>query len=197
VPHFVGILVTALLSGAACAVPPAEEWDIKAVRWEGEVIVDAIMYAPVAPREAWAVLTDFERMAEFVPNLQSSHVLSKPGEHLVRIAQKGAGRLGPFSFPFESVRELELVPYEIMKAKNISGNMRKMQSTTRLIPEGTGTRLEYHLEVMPNYWVPPLIGPAFIREGVRNQFRAIVGEMARRQGVAAPKPVEQLKPVEK
>jgi len=86
---------------------------------------------------------------------------------------------------------VELVPYEIMKAKNISGNMRKMQSTTRLIPEGTGTRLEYHLEVKPNYWVPPLIGPAFIRAGVRDQFRAIVGEMARRQGVATPKPMSE------
>ena len=81
-PRFVGTLVIALLSGAACAVPPAEEWDITAVRREGEVIVDAIMHAPVAPREAWAVLTDFERMAEFVPNLQSSQVLSKSGSCL-------------------------------------------------------------------------------------------------------------------
>jgi hypothetical protein len=174
--------------GTAGAAPAAEQWEIKVVREGGELIVDAAIYAPVAPREAWAVLTDFERMAQWVPNLHSSQVLSKPGENPARIAQRGAGKVGPFRFPFESVREVELVPEHTMRSKNVAGNMRRMDSTTRLSADPSGTRIDYHLEVAPDYWVPPLLGAAVMRSSVRDQFRAIVGEMVRRAPAEAATP---------
>jgi carbon monoxide dehydrogenase subunit G len=172
----------------AGAAPAAEEWEIKVLREGGELIVDATLYAPVTPREAWAVLTDFERMAQWVPNLQSSQVLSKPGEMPLRVAQKGAGRVGPFRAPFESVREVELIPEHTMRSKNVAGNMRRMESTTRLFADPSGTRIDYHLEVAPDYWVPPLIGAAVMRGSIRDQFRAIVGEMERRAAAQGEKP---------
>lgn len=171
----------ALSFGTVDAAPPAGDVQVKATREDEQVTLTAIIHAPVSPRVAWAVLTDFDRMAGWVPNLQESRIVSGPDERPLRLAQKGMKRVGLLTFSFESVREIELMPIRTIKAKVVSGNMRKLESTMRVSPEGEGTRLEYHLELIPNYWVPPLIGPALIRRESRLQFEAIIDEMVRRQ----------------
>lgn len=149
---------------------------------EGDTLtVDALMFVAVTPQEAWAVLADFEHFTDFVPNMQVSRIVSKPGEPL-RIEQKGKARYGLLSFSFESLREVELLPYEALKSRSIKGNMKKMETLTRLSAEGGGTRIAYHNEAVPDFWLPPLIGPAFIRHEVAEQFRAFIREMLRRKG---------------
>lgn len=141
--------------------------------------IDALMFVAVTPQEAWAVLADFEHFADFVPNMQVSRIVSKPGEPL-RVEQKGKARYGLLSFSFESLREVELLPFETLKSRAIKGNMKKMETLTRLSAEGGGTRIVYHNEAVPDFWLPPLIGPAFIRHEVAEQFRAFIREMLRR-----------------
>jgi hypothetical protein len=174
------------LSLASVSAAPTGEIEVSATRNGDEMTLTAKMIAPVNQRVAWEVLTDFNRMAEWVPNLQESRIVSGPDERPMRLAQKGEKRVGPFTFPFESVREVELAPTQTIKAKGLSGNMRKLESLTRLSSEGDGTRLEYELLFIPNYWVPPLIGPALIRRESRLQFEAIIAEMVRRSGSEKP-----------
>lgn len=155
---------------------------------EGDaLIIDAIMLVPVTPQEAWAVLADFDHFADFVPNMQLSRSVSKPGEPL-RIEQKGKARYGLLSFSYESLREVELFPYETLKSRVIKGNMKKMETLTRLSVENGGTRIHYHNEAVPDFWLPPLIGPVFIRHEVGEQFRAFIREMLRRNPDAQTKP---------
>jgi len=170
-----------LSCGAVFAASPSEEVEVSSTRTGEEMTLTATMYVPVKPRVAWAVLTDFDRMARWVPNLQESRVVSKPGERPLRLAQAGMKRVGLLTFAFESVREIELTPMQFMKVKGLSGNMRKWESTTRLSAEGEGTRVDYHLQFIPSYWVPPLIGPALITRESRLQFEAIIAEMKRRK----------------
>jgi hypothetical protein len=166
----------------------AEEVEVAVtlVREGDALIIDAIMHVPVAPQEAWAVLADFDHFADFVPNMQFSRSVSKPGEPL-RIEQKGKARYGLLSFSYESLREVELLPYETLKSRVIKGNMKKMETLTRLSGENGGTRIHYHNEAVPDFWLPPLIGPAFIRHEVAEQFRAFIREMLRRNPDAPTK----------
>jgi hypothetical protein len=174
------IAIVFALSFVTIRAAPAGEIEVKATRNGDEMTLTATMVAPVNQRVAWEVLTDFNRMAGWVPNLQESRIVSGPDERPMRLAQKGEKRVGPFTFPFESLREIEMAPTQTIKAKGLSGNMRKLESMTRLSSEGEGTRLEYELVFIPNYWVPPLIGPALIRRESRLQFEAIIAEMVRR-----------------
>ena len=173
--------VFALSFGVVSAAPPAGKMEIKATREGEEMTLTASVHAPVNPRVAWAVLTDFDRMAGWVPNLQESRIVSGPDERPLRVAQKGMKRVGLLTFSFQSVRAIELAPIKTIKAKGLSGNMRKLESTMRVSLEGEGTRLEYHLEFIPDFWVPPFIGPALIRRESRLQFEAIIDEMVRRR----------------
>lgn len=154
--------------------------DVRVERSGGNFTVDLTIYAPVAPALAWAVLTDFENMGEFVPNLISSHVTER-SDTLLKVTQKGLARYGLFSANFESIREIQLTPLREIRAHGVGGNIRRMESTMQLQAEGAGTRLTYHAEVLPGFWLPPLIGPALVRHETAEQFSAMVHEMLRRQ----------------
>jgi len=155
----------------------------------GEVyVVDAELIAAVPLSDAWAVLTDFDGMARFMPNLTESRVLSRHGNR-VTVQQKGVARFGVFSRAFESVREMELTASELVRSRQLSGAVRKAESQTRLFGNGNETHVAYHLEMEPGSWLPGLIARAFIKHEVREQFEAIAAEMVRRRtqfGAGAP-----------
>jgi len=155
------------------------------VAQDGDVyIVDTVIIAPVPLSDAWSVLTDFDGMARFVPNLTESRIIDRSGNR-VTVQQKGMARFGLFRFAFESVRELELVANEVVRSRQISGAMRTAQSQTKFLEAGGATRITYHAELEPGTWLPGFISRGFIAHEVREQFEAIANEMVRRRTQAA------------
>lgn len=135
---------------------------------------------PVAPQQALDVLTDFEHMADFVPNLRSSKLLARAG-NVYRIAQQGKANFGPLSFDFESVRQIEVFPEGRLVAQGISGSPRSIHSELRISATPAGSRLDYRVEMVPDHWLPSGIGTHFIRHELAEQFMALGREMERRQ----------------
>jgi len=158
-----------------------------AVRIQGEeAVVDVNFHVGVTPQEAWAVMTDYDHATAFISKLEKSVILSRTDE-LLLVSQKGTMGFGPVSLTIETVTEVRLTPYERMQARMVSGNMKKNESTTRLIPDATGTRIVYHLESIPDVWMPPLIGSALVEYETRARFRQLVEEMLRRKALAQAK----------
>jgi hypothetical protein len=155
-----------------------------AVRIEGEeAIVDVNFHVPLTPQEAWAVMTDYDHAIHFISKLEKSVILSRTDERLL-VSQKGTMGYGPFSLTLETVSEIRLTPFEKMQARLISGNMKKNNATTRLIPDASGTRIVYHMESIPNVWMPPIIGRALIEFETRARFRQLIEEMLRRKALS-------------
>lgn len=145
-----------------------------------DVVVDLSLVVSASPQQVWAVLTDFDHMAKFVSNLKESKVIATSG-FTQKIYQRGAASYGLIDFPFESTREMNLTPYETIQSHMISGNMRKMEGTTRLVGENGRTRIIFHTDTIPGYWLPPIAGKLFIENETREQFREIRGEILKRK----------------
>lgn len=157
------------------------------VRMQGEeVIVDVSFHVRVTPQEAWAVMTDYDHATDFISKLEKSVILTRTNNMLV-VSQKGTMGFGPFSVPIETVSEVRLSPYQEIRGRMLSGNMKQSQSTTRLIADAGGTRVVYHLESIPEVWIPPLIGRALVEFETRARFRQLVGEILRRKALADAK----------
>jgi hypothetical protein len=157
------------------------------VRMQGEeVFVDVTFHVPVTPQAAWAVMTDYDHATEFISKLEKSVILSRTSDTLL-VAQKGSMGWGPFSVLLETVTEVHLIPYEMLRGRMVSGNMKKNESTTRLIADATGTRVVYHLESIPEVWIPPLIGRAMVEMETRARFKQLVEEILRRKALAEVK----------
>lgn len=146
---------------------------------DGVYVVDAIMFAPVAQAVAWDVLTDFDHQAQWVPNVADSKVLKREDTSLT-IEQQGVAKYGAASFPYATERKIELNPPNMIKSKQLRGSLRRVESTMVLEPEGKGTRLTYHLEIVPSLLAAALLSKNFLEHEIGEQFTAIVAEMVRR-----------------
>lgn len=150
------------------------------VQNDGErVLVYATFVVPIGPQQAWAVLTDFDNIPNFISSVQSSKVTSGTGNNL-QVSQRGITQFGFFVFSFDSVREVNLTPFNKIQERMISGNMRKMEETTVLMPEGNQTRITYNADIVPGLWILRFAGQFFIENKVREQFQQIKNEMIRR-----------------
>lgn len=161
-----------------------KEIEVK-VQNDGErILVYATFVVPVGPQQAWAVLTDFDNIPNFISGVQSSKVTNGTGNNL-QVAQRGVTKFGFFTFSFDSVREVNLSPFNKIQERMISGNMQKMEETTALIPEGNQTRITYHADIVPGLWILRFAGQFFIENEAREQFQQIRNEMIRRGKILA------------
>ena len=178
---------TLALAAAFVAWPPAAAraaGDTSAIvvhaRKDGATITVEVDCPVDAPRAvAWDVLTDYDHMAKFVSNLEVSAVRMRMGDRL-QVHQKGKASRGPLTFPFESVREIELVPQTEIRSKMISGDTMPASFTTRIEATGNKLHIVHTGTYTPSIWVPPVVGPALIEMETRRQYGEIRDEIVRR-----------------
>lgn len=175
------LLITAC--PALASILPERDLNVRTERDGDAIHINVDMRVEVKPRRAWEVMTDFDRMAGFIPNLSSSKVVSRNGNRL-KVMQKGNYSLGLWNFPFESMRDVELFPYTRVTSHATSGSIKNMDSITHFEHDGQNTRINYQATLTPAQSIPPLIGQALINSEVRDQFQGMRDEMVRREQVA-------------
>lgn len=172
----------ALLLAAAAATASAADSPIRSisVAREGDAyVVNAVMFAPVAQSVAWDVLTDFDHMQGWVPNVAESKA-TKREENWVIVEQRGVAKFGAASFPYVTERKIEMAMPTSIKTTQLKGSLRRVESTLQIEPDGKGTKINYHLEVVPSVLASTVMSKPFLEHEVTEQFTAIVGEMVRR-----------------
>lgn len=173
----IALLAVALAGGAHAQ---SGKVDITVTQQGRTFVVAATLEAPVPAALAWEVLTDFEQMDHFVPNLTDSRILARDGNRLT-IAQRGIARFGPLAISFASEREVTLEPPRRIRSVQTRGSMEKLESVTTFVATAEGTRLDYRVEVIPGALYPDVVARRFLRHEVSEQFDAIVREMLRRR----------------
>jgi hypothetical protein len=126
----------------------------------------------------WRVLTDYGRLAEFIPDLRSSRIISRDGNSAI-VEQKGEARLLFFSYPIDLRLAVTEFPREKVVSRAIAGNFKEMRGTYTLQVLGDRLQLRYSGLLEPSFAVPPLIGTLLLRHNVETSFRALVEEIER------------------
>jgi len=127
---------------------------------------------------AWQVLTDYGRFAEFVPDVSVSRVVSREGNQVL-VEQKGEARFLFVSLPIDVRLVVTEHPYERIVSRAVAGNFREMLGAYRLEAGQGRVLLRYSGRLVPDFFVPPLIGALVLRRNVETTFRALVDEMER------------------
>jgi carbon monoxide dehydrogenase subunit G len=170
----------AMLPAATRAAPPDPTDIAVAIHRDGEAyVVDVDFVVQATPREVWDVLTDYDHMADFVSNVAASRIVRREPQKM-EVEQISRLGFGPFQFKFENAREIEFVPLEEIHSTLIRGDMKASSFTTRLVAEGSATRVTNHGRFTPDRWIPPLIGIAVLEGETRKQFTELHAEILRR-----------------
>ena len=184
----VGILGFWAFMVATMSIAAASEEVAFNVSRQGEYIsVRASVVLPASRTTAWSVLTDYERLAQFIPDMDYSRVVSRGPDGLV-VAQKG--RYGLLFFTLEVEVQLAVIesPPHSVTSRLLSGNVRDLSGRYDLIENVCGTKLVYQGRFLPEEDLPPLIGLAMVRHAMQRHFGAMVSEIERRDALERKTP---------
>jgi len=132
---------------------------------------DAHLAAP--PAAVYAVLTDYEHLTRISSAVLKSRVVQRldAGATLVYTDSRAC-------VLFFCKHIIELQKYTKLGDQDIVAEVMPEQSNLKaghaawhLEAEGEGTRLHWQMDAVPDFWVPPFIGPALVQRGMRTEGR--------------------------
>lgn len=144
---------------------------------------EACGFARASPAQAWAVMSDYDRLAEFVPDLVSSRVLSRSGSAAI-VEQVSRVGIMLMSYVVRMQIRIEEQPMSALDVSLISGDMRHYAAHWKLEPArqggADGTLLRLSGELEPQFSLPPMVGQPVVQTNVRQLMEAVVSAIERR-----------------
>jgi carbon monoxide dehydrogenase subunit G len=150
---------------------------------DGEIRADVSLFVRATRQRVWEVINDYDRAPEFMRGLQTSKVISRSGDTL-RVFQRDQFRFGPFTFPVETIKDVQLMEPFRTVSRLVSGSIKKYEAMTELLPEAGGTRILYRSVAVPGSVLAGFIGESSVKRETEERFRQLRGEILRREQVA-------------
>ncbi|MEM7554189.1 MAG: SRPBCC family protein [Cyanobacteria bacterium P01_A01_bin.84] len=162
-----------------------QQADLEAVKIEVEKIterkrqISAQIYIPNSVESIWKILTNYEALPDFIPNLSSSRLLEHP-QGGIRVEQVGSQKLLRFNFSARVVLDLqEHFPKEISFTM-VEGDLKEFSGSWLLEPltiaeqSGTSTtNLSYTVQVLPKRTMPVGMIEKRLSQDLRSNLLAV------------------------
>jgi ribosome-associated toxin RatA of RatAB toxin-antitoxin module len=135
-----------------------------------------------APSLVWRILTDYEHLTSYLPNLKSTRILSRNGGKLV-VEQVGAARYLFFSQTIRlTVQVHERAPDRI-DISLIDGDMKVYRASWELspVPGAAGTRIVYNASIEPKFHVPGIVGLSVVKKDIAGMMAAVYLRLDRQE----------------
>ena len=164
----------------AVGVPPLELTVERVDGVDGKVYQIASSGTVAAsPAAVWRILTDYNRMADYVPDLTSVRVVSRSGDKVI-IEQEGGVRFLFFS------RAIHLVVQAHEQAPNkidvslVEGDMKVYRCSWELQQvAGGGTRVVYTAAIAPKFYVPGMVSASLVRKDIARMMASVLARLDR------------------
>lgn len=131
-------------------------------------------------RTVWATLTDYNRLASFVPGMTLSRVVSAPNARVKLLEQRGEGGLIALVVPDHVVFALEERPTSRIDFRSVSSGLTSVRGEWVIVGEQAPVRLGYRALVVPALPPPPLLTDDYVQREISLRMDALVREAERR-----------------
>jgi len=132
------------------------------------------------PQWLWAVLTDYDSLSRFIPNLQSSRLLWRRGA-VVGLEQEGAQMFMGLRFKARVQLELtEQLEQRRLSFTMVKGDFRRFEGAWQIGGDGTTSTLLYELTVQGCVGMPIGLIEQRLRDDLASNLRAVQQEAQRR-----------------
>lgn len=170
------ILLVVWAAGAGAA----EDFSVETTRRGTAVEISAYAVIEADYATVWGTLTDYDRLAEFVPGMRASRIVGRRGADLI-VEQRGEWRFLFFAVPIEVTVRATAHPPHAIDVRLLKGSLKRLEGGYRVEPAGGGRiALRWQGLVEPES-LPPLLGELLMRASIRDQFGGMVREIERRE----------------
>jgi ribosome-associated toxin RatA of RatAB toxin-antitoxin module len=132
-----------------------------------------------SPATVWRILTDYDSMPEYVPDLRSARVVSRDGARVI-VEQQGGVRFLFFNRAIHLVVQVQEQAPDHIDVSLVNGDMKVYRASWALKPaSGGGTRVDYRATIAPNFYVPALVGTSIVRKDITSMMAAVLQRLDR------------------
>ena len=128
----------------------------------------------------WDVLTDYENLSRFIPNLSTSELIQRQGQ-TVRLQQVGSQQL--LGLRFSAQVQLELTEFRqdgLLQFRMVKGDFRRFEGSWQIRRRPDGSSLLYELTVQGCLGMPIGLIEERLRDDLSSNLNAVVQEAQRR-----------------
>lgn len=190
--RYVGILLLAL----GLAAPAEGAIETLEVR-RGEAGYGVLLVATVdrPPDQVYAVLTDYAHLSRLNPAILRSRVVDRGPGDVLRVRSVIEGCVLFFCRQLVRVERVKELAGRRIRARIVPEESDFRRGVARWwvfpSPEG-GSRLRLEAEVVPDFWVPPVIGPWATERSLREDLATLVERLG--QGGEGPSGASSAEP---
>jgi len=163
-------LLCVLLLSISAMAQAAEFREIEVDRDDGLYSMRSQVYFNVEPEYLYRVLTDFNLFKKFTSAIVESNNVEADDKGRPQFYARMEGCVLIWCRSFVRIGYLELKPTaEIIAISDPErSDFEISRERWQLIPEDGGTLMIYEFQMVPAFWVPPLIGPFYIKRALRS-----------------------------
>ena len=136
--------------------------------------------SPLPVQLLWDVLTDYENLSRFIPNLSTSELIQRKGQ-TVRLQQVGSQQL--LGLRFSAQVQLELTEFRqdgLLQFRMVKGDFRRFEGSWQIRRRPDGSSLLYELTVQGCLGMPIGLIEERLRDDLSSNLNAVVQEAQRR-----------------
>jgi len=142
--------------------------------------VSAELTVAASADEVWAVLTDFEHMAQILSNVDASQIANRDGNKF-EVVQKSHASVGLLKVSLDSVRQVDLSPKQEIRSHLVKGDLKSSDFTTRIAEEGGVSRITVHGKFVAAGLSGAAINSETVETQTRRQYQELRDEILRRK----------------
>lgn len=127
------------------------------------------------PATVWKILTDYERMSDYVPDLETAKVVSRTGNRVI-VEQFGTARFLFFQRPIHLLVQVREEPISVIEVSLVNGDMKTYVCRWEFspLPDQGGTRISYSGKLVPKFYVPGMLGTKMVRSDIERMMQAVL-----------------------
>lgn len=165
-------IVGATLVLSVLTVSTVQAADLRSVtveRADGRYFVRSETLMDTTQEQVYDVLTNYDLFVKFSSAFDESRNLDPDDEGRPQFYTRMEGCVLFFCVTFERYGYLELKPSYYIEATvhPEQSDFKYSVESWELIEQDEGTLLVYEFEVEPDFWVPPVVGPFYIRRALK------------------------------
>jgi hypothetical protein len=159
-----------LVAASVCYVSsslPATLRTVDVSRRQDRYRVVADTHLDASPEAIYKVLLDFDgdRYQRISEIYKESSYLPPDSDGTPLVYTRVEGCLLRYCRSMRRVERLEVVTPQFIRSRTVPerSDFKYSMAEWTFATEGSGTRLTYQMEMEPNFWLPPFVGPWFLK----------------------------------
>jgi len=166
------LLITGLLFPALAT--PASILRTEAVHDNGRYTVSFDVVLDATRDKVWQIMTDYDRLTRVSKVIIESRILKKEDENRHRVSVTLHACVLIFCKTMKKVVDIQAWPQNdiIVIGDPVLSDFSYSVERWRVVAEGAKTRLYYSAEMVPDFFIPPLIGPWLMKSFLQKEIKA-------------------------